>query len=293
MRGIVLAGGRGTRLWPITQATNKQLLAVHDKPMIHYPIATLMTAGIKDILVVCNPNDLESFRRLLGTGAKLGINFEYVAQTQPGGIAEGLIVGENFIQNESVCLILGDNIFHGPGLGRGLEEFRDPKGATVFAYHVSNPSQYGVVEFNSKGAVLSIEEKPTSPKSNWAIPGMYFLDNSCIDRAKKTIRSKRNELEITSVLNSYLQDNLLNVSILPRGTAWLDTGTINDLNDAASYFRLLEDRQGTKVSCLEEVAWRLGLISSEELALLCREYVGSPYGQYLDSILDENYMRNW
>lgn len=293
MRGIVLAGGRGTRLWPITQATNKQLLPVHDKPMIHYPIATLMTAGIKDILIVCNPGDLENFRRLLGTGAKLGINFEYQVQSQPGGIAEGLIIGQDFIQNEPVCLILGDNIFHGPGLGRGLEEFRNPKGATVFAYHVSNPSQYGVVEFNSGGVVISIEEKPINPKSNWAIPGIYFLDNSCIYRARKSIRSNRNELEITSVLNSYLQENSLNVSILPRGTAWLDTGTINDLNDAATYFRLLEDRQGTKVSCLEEVAWRLGLISSEELMLLSKEYGDSPYGRYLYSILDENYMRDW
>jgi glucose-1-phosphate thymidylyltransferase len=293
MRGIVLAGGRGTRLWPITRAINKQLLPIHDKPMIHYPIATLMTAGITEILVITNPEDGDDFKKLLGDGSNYGIRFEYAVQPKPGGLAEALLIGSKFIGDHSVALILGDNIFHGPGLGRRLEEFANPKGATVFAYHVSDPTQYGVVQLDSNGQVQSIEEKPSVPKSNWAIPGLYFFDSSCAERAKHAVRSQRNELEITSVLNSYLQDKVLDVSILPRGTAWLDTGTVSNLNDAATYFRLLEDRQGTKVSCLEEVAWRLSLITSKKLESLAESYKGSPYGHYLESLLLESHTREW
>jgi glucose-1-phosphate thymidylyltransferase len=293
MRGVVLAGGRGTRLWPITRAINKQLLPIHDKPMIHYPIATLMTAGITEILVITNPEESNDFKKLLGDGSNYGIQFEYAAQPEPGGLAEALLIGSDFIGNHSVALVLGDNIFHGPGLGRRLEEFTNPKGATIFAYHVSDPTQYGVVQLDRNGQVQSIEEKPAVPKSNWAIPGLYFFDNSCVQRAKNAVRSERNELEITSVLNSYLQDKALEVSILPRGTAWLDTGTVGSLNDAATYFRLLEDRQGTKVSCLEEVAWRLNLISSEKLQSLTESFKGSPYGHYLESLLRETHTREW
>jgi glucose-1-phosphate thymidylyltransferase len=293
MRGIVLAGGRGTRLWPITRAMNKQLLPIHDKPMIHYPIATLMTAGITEILVITNPEDGDDFNKLLGDGSNYGIRFEYAVQPKPGGLAEALLIGSEFIGDHSVALILGDNIFHGPGLGRRLEEFANPKGATVFAYHVSDPTQYGVVQLDSNGQVQSIEEKPAVPKSNWAIPGLYFFDSSCVERAKHAVRSQRNELEITSVLNSYLQDKILDVSILPRGTAWLDTGTVGNLNDAATYFRLLEDRQGTKVSCLEEVAWRLSLITSKKLQSLAESFKGSPYGHYLESLLLESHTREW
>ena len=293
MRGIVLAGGRGTRLWPITRAINKQLLPIHDKPMIHYPIATLMTAGITEILVITNPEDGDDFNKLLGDGSNYGIRFEYAVQPKPGGLAEALLIGSEFIGDHSVALILGDNIFHGPGLGRRLEEFANPKGATVFAYHVSDPTQYGVVQLDSNGQVQSIEEKPAVPKSNWAIPGLYFFDSSCVERAKHAVRSQRNELEITSVLNSYLQDKILDVSILPRGTAWLDTGTVGNLNDAATYFRLLEDRQGTKVSCLEEVAWRLSLITSKKLQSLAESFKGSPYGHYLESLLLESHTREW
>lgn len=293
MRGVVLAGGRGTRLWPITRAINKQLLPIHDKPMIHYPIATLMTAGITEILIITNPEEVADFKKLLGDGSNYGISFEYAIQSEPGGLAEALLIGSDFIGNQSVVLILGDNIFHGPGLGRRLEEFNNPKGATIFAYHVSDPTQYGVVQLDRDGRVLSIEEKPVAPKSNWAIPGLYFFDNSCVQRARDAVRSERNELEITSVLNSYLQDKAVEVSILPRGTAWLDTGTVGSLNDAATYFRLLEDRQGTKVSCLEEVAWRLSLISTEKLESLTESFKGSPYGYYLQSLLRESHTREW
>jgi len=293
MRGIVLAGGRGTRLWPITRAINKQLLPIHDKPMIHYPIATLMAAGITEILIITTPEDSNDFNNLLGDGSNYGIRFEYAVQPEPGGLAEALLIGSEFIAKHSVALILGDNIFHGPGLGRRLEEFTNPEGATIFAYQVSDPTQYGVVQLNVSGQPISIEEKPMAPKSNWAIPGLYFLDNSCVQRAKNAVRSERNELEITSVLNSYLQDKVLGVSILPRGTAWLDTGTVSSLNDAATYFRLLEDRQGTKVACLEEVAWRLSLISSEKLKSLTESYKGSPYGYYLESLLRDSYTREW
>lgn len=293
MRGIVLAGGRGTRLWPITRAINKQLIPIHDKPMIHYPIATLMTAGIREILIITNPKDIEHFKNLLGDGSDYGLSFEYAIQMVPGGLAEALILGEEFVGDDSVALILGDNIFHGSGLGRRLEEFAEPKGANIFAYHVSNPLQYGIVEFSKDGSILSIEEKPQQPKSNWAIPGLYFFDNTSIARAKACSRSLRGELEITEVLNSYLSDKSLHVSILPRGTAWLDTGTTADLNDAATYFRLLEDRQGTKVACLEEISWRLGLIDDAQLAKLAFSYEETPYSIYLHSLMRERLQRDW
>lgn len=293
MRGIVLAGGRGKRLWPITKSVNKQLLQVHDKPMIHYPIASLMTAGIREILVICNPNQLSNFQDLLGDGSNLGITFEFIQQDNPGGIAEAFLIAEEFINNESVALILGDNIFHGSGLGRALENFKNPDGATIFAYHVSNPSEYGIIEFNQDGTINSVVEKPKNSKSKWAIPGLYFFDNSVVERAKSCERSARGELEIISVLESYLNDQKLMVSILPRGTAWLDTGTIANLNDANNYFRLLEERQGTKVSCLEEVAWRLNYINDNQLRRIIDSFADTPYGEYLESLLDEDHSKNW
>jgi glucose-1-phosphate thymidylyltransferase len=244
-------------------------------------------------MIITTPGDAQAFVGLLGDGSQWGINIRYAQQPRPEGLAQAYHIGADFVGNDPSVLILGDNIFHGPGLGRRLEEFTNPKGATIFAYHVSDPTQYGVVHLDRNGQVQSIEEKPAVPKSNWAIPGLYFFDNSCVQRAKNAVRSERNELEITSVLNSYLQDKALEVSILPRGTAWLDTGTVGSLNDAATYFRLLEDRQGTKVSCLEEVAWRLNLISSEKLQSLTESFKGSPYGHYLESLLRETHTREW
>lgn len=291
MYGIVLAGGTGSRLWPITRGVSKQLLHVYDKPMVHYPIATLMAAGIRKILIITSPEDQDAFRRLLGSGSELGIEFHYKVQSQPKGLADAFIIGEDFLNGNKCALILGDNIFHGSGLGRQLMDYTDLVGAHIFAYRVADPRQYGVVEFDEEGNVLSIEEKPESPKSNFAVPGLYFYDESVVEIAKMVKPSARGEIEITSVNNAYLEQHNLRVSVLPRGTAWLDTGSVQALHDASSYIKILEDRQGTKVSALEEVAWRQGWISDEDLSKLASAYGASPFGSFLNSLLRDKYER--
>ena len=280
----MLAGGTGSRLWPITLGTNKHLLPVYDKPMIHYPIATIMAAGIREILIVCNPSDLDSYKKLLGDGSEIGVQFQFAIQENPRGIAESVIIAEEFLEDSSVCLILGDNIFHGSGLGRQLMENTEIDGAQIFAYGVSNPSDYGVIEFSDEGLPISIEEKPLEPKSNFAIPGLYFFDNSVIEIAKKVKPSLRGELEITDVIRNYMDNSKLHVSILPRGTAWLDTGSIQNLHDASSYIKVIEERQGSKVGCIEEVSWRLGWIEDSNLESIADRYANSPYGEYLRNL---------
>jgi glucose-1-phosphate thymidylyltransferase len=287
MYGIVLAGGTGSRLWPITRGVSKQLLHVYDKPMIHYPIATLMAAGIRKILIITSPEDRDAFHRLLGSGTELGVEFHYKVQETPRGLADAFILGEEFLNGNKSALILGDNIFHGSGLGRQLMDYTELDGAHIFAYRVADPRQYGVVEFDEEGTVISIEEKPVTPKSNFAVPGLYFYDESVVDIAKAVQPSARGEIEITSINNVYLQSNTLRVSVLPRGTAWLDTGTVQALHDASSYIKILEDRQGTKVSCLEEVAWRQAWISDEDLSALAHGYGSSPFGNFLNSLLED------
>jgi glucose-1-phosphate thymidylyltransferase len=289
MYGIVLAGGTGSRLWPITRGVSKQLLHVYDKPMVHYPIATLMAAGIRKILIITSPEDQAAFQRLLGSGSELGIEFHYKVQELPRGLADAFILGEKFLDGNKCALILGDNIFHGSGLGRQLMDYTDLVGAHIFAYKVSDPQRYGVVEFDADGKVISIEEKPKQPKSNFAVPGLYFYDESVVEIAKEVKPSPRGEIEITSVNNEYLNSNNLRVSVLPRGTAWLDTGTVQALHDASSYIKVLEDRQGTKVACLEEVAWRQGWITDEDVAKLAKSYGSSPFGDFLNLLLlDQN-----
>lgn len=285
MRGIILAGGTGSRLWPSTISVSKQLLPVYDKPLIHYPLATLMAAGIREILIITRPEDLESFVKLLGDGSRIGISISYKTQQHPRGLAEAFIIGEEFINGGNCALILGDNIFHGAGLGRQLADFNEIEGANIFAYRVSEPSAYGVVEFETSGKVISIEEKPEHPKSKFAVPGLYFYDNKVVDFAKSLKPSFRNELEITDLNNLYLLANQLNVTLLPRGTAWLDTGSPQSLHDAATYVRIMEERQGAKVACLEELAWRMEWISTSELDNLASSYGGSTYGAYLKSII--------
>jgi len=293
MRGIVMAGGNGSRLWPVTMATNKHLLNVYDKPLIHYPIATLMAAGIRDLLLITKQEDIESFTKLLGNGGDLGLKISYKVQDSPGGIAQAFTLGEEFIGDQNVALILGDNIFHGSGLGRKLSMYNTLKGAQIFAYPVSDPGRYGVVEFDSNsGKVLSIEEKPLIPKSTYAIPGLYFYDNLVCSIAKGLKPSNRGELEITDINKVYLESNSLCVEVLPRGTAWLDTGTVSSLHDASTYIRILEDRQGRKVACLEELAWRLGWISDEQLMLNSKKYANSTYGGYLMSLLNLKELRD-
>ena len=293
MRGIVMAGGNGSRLWPVTMATNKHLLNIYDKPLIHYPIATLMAAGIRDLLLITKQEDIESFTKLLGNGGDLGLKITYKVQDSPGGIAQAFTLGEEFIGNQNVALILGDNIFHGSGLGRKLSIYNNLKGAQIFAYPVSDPGRYGVVEFDSNsGKVLSIEEKPLIPKSTYAIPGLYFYDNRVCSIAKDLKPSNRGELEITDINKVYLESNLLCVEVLPRGTAWLDTGTVSSLHDASTYIRILEERQGRKVACLEELAWRLGWISNEQLMLNSKKYANSSYGVYLMSLLNQKELRD-
>ena len=284
MKGIVLAGGTGSRLWPITLGTNKHLLPVYDKPMIHYPIATVMAAGIREILIVCNPSDLDSYKKLLGDGSEIGVQFHFAIQENPRGIAESFIIAKEFLEDSPVCLILGDNIFHGSGLGRQLMENTEIDGAQIFAYGVSNPSDYGVIEFSDEGLPISIEEKPLEPKSNFAIPGLYFFDNSVIEIAKSMKPSLRGELEITDVIRNYMDNSKLHVSILPRGTAWLDTGSIQNLHDASSYIKVIEERQGSKVGCIEEVSWRLGWIEDSNLESIADRYANSPYGEYLRNL---------
>jgi glucose-1-phosphate thymidylyltransferase len=285
MKGIVLAGGTGSRLWPITKGVSKQLLPVYDKPLIHYPIGTLFLAGIREILIITTSEDLASFQRLLGDGSLYGAKFSFAVQPKPNGLAESFIIGESFISNDNVALILGDNIFHGVGLGKQLKEITMANGATIFAYKVSDPHRYGVVEFSDNGEVLSIEEKPTKPKSNYAVPGLYFYDSQVVEIAKSVTPSERGELEITSVNEVYLSQGKLTTRILERGTTWLDTGTIQTLHAASSYVQIIEERQGSKISCLEEIAWRNGWISDSELVAVTISYRNNPYGEYLAHLI--------
>ena len=286
MKGIVLAGGTGSRLWPITLGVSKQLLPVYDKPLIHYPIATLFLAGIKEILIITTPDDLEVFKKSLGDGSQFGARFEYAIQKQPKGIAEAFIVGEEFVGKEKVALILGDNIFYGQGLGFQLKTHLDIEGAHIFAYKVFDPHRYGVLEFDSSGKVLSLEEKPSHPKSNYVVPGLYFYDNSVIEKSRKVLPSARGEKEITSINQMYLQEEKLHTTLLERGTAWLDTGTFDSLHSASSFIRVIEERQGLKVSCLEEISWRNEWINDSELRELAKNYQSSPYGKYLEGLLN-------
>ena len=285
MKGIVLAGGTGSRLWPITWGVSKQLIPVYDKPLIHYPISTLMLAGIREILIITTPHDQESFKRLLGDGTKYGVKFSFAVQESPDGLAQAFIIGESFIGSSSCALVLGDNIFHGDGLGTQLKALSNVDGAHIFAYKVRDPERYGVVEFDSKGKVLSIEEKPISPRSSFAVPGLYFYDNSVVEIAKSIKPSARGELEITSVNQAYLEQGNLHTTVLDRGTAWLDTGTFESLNAASAFVQIIEERQGLKISCLEEVAWRNGWISDSDLKARADEYKSSPFADYLRGLL--------
>jgi len=286
MKGLVLAAGKGSRLWPITRGLSKQLLPIYDKPLIHYPIATLMLANIREILVIVSPDDLSQFERALGDGSSLGIEIRFAVQDEPRGLAEAFIIGEKFIQNSPSALILGDNIFYGQGLGVQLQSFKQISGAHIFAYRVKDPERYGVVEFSESGKVLSIEEKPKSPKSDYAIPGLYFCDPAVIEIAKNVKPSARGELEITSILQTYLDSGSLKTTILERGTAWLDTGTFESLHAASSFIKIIEERQGFKVSCLEEIAWRNKWITDNDLEKLAQDYGPSEYKNYLLSLLN-------
>lgn len=285
MKGIVLAGGTGSRLWPITWGVSKQLLHVYDKPLIHYPISTLMLAGIREILVITTPQDQESFIRLLGDGERYGVSFSFLTQESPDGLAQAFLIGERFIGRDSCALVLGDNIFYGDGLGTQLKEILNVDGAHIFAYKVKDPERYGVIDFDTSGKVTSIEEKPAKPKSQYAVPGLYFYDNSVVEIAKSVKPSSRGELEITSVNQEYLNAGKLQARVLERGTAWLDTGTFESLNSASAFIQIIEERQGQKVSCLEEVAWRNGWISDSELSARADEYKSSPFASYLRSLL--------
>jgi glucose-1-phosphate thymidylyltransferase len=285
VKGIVLAGGTGSRLWPITFGVSKQLLPVYDKPLVHYPISTLMLTGIREILIITTPQDQESFKRLLGNGKKYGVSFSFAIQDNPEGLAQAFIIGEKFIGENPSALILGDNIFYGSSLGMQLKELTEPDGAIIFAYKVKDPERYGVIDFDSSGKVTSIEEKPSKPKSQYAVPGLYFYDNRVVEIAKSVKPSSRGELEITSVNQEYLKARKLQARVLERGTAWLDTGTFESLNSASAFIQIIEERQGQKVSCLEEVAWRNGWISDSELAARANEYKSSPFASYLRSLL--------
>ncbi|HPE82435.1 MAG TPA: glucose-1-phosphate thymidylyltransferase RfbA [Aequorivita sp.] len=281
MKGIILAGGSGTRLHPITLALSKQLMPVYDKPMIYYPLSTLMIAGIRDILIISTPQDLPLFKQLLGDGKKLGCNFQYAEQANPNGLAEAFIIGKDFIGNDKVALILGDNIFYGSGLKELLQSNNNPDGGVIYAYHVLDPERYGVVEFDKSGKALSIEEKPKNPKSNYAVPGIYFYDNSVVEIAANIKPSPRGELEITDVNNEYLKQGKLSVSILDKGTAWLDTGTFASLMQAAQFVEVIEERQGLKIGAIEEAAYEMGYISKEQLIALAEPLLKSGYGKHL------------
>ncbi|GKV71690.1 glucose-1-phosphate thymidylyltransferase RfbA [Arthrobacter sp. KFRI-F3372] len=287
MRGIILAGGTGSRLHPITLGISKQLVPVYDKPMIYYPLSTLILAGIRDILIITTPQDAEQFQRLLGDGSQFGVNLSYVQQPTPDGLAQAFILGADHIGNDTVALVLGDNIFYGQGMGTQLRRHANIKGGAVFGYWVKDPSAYGVVEFDKDGKALSLEEKPASPRSHYAVPGLYFYDNDVIDIAKGLKPSARGELEITDVNKVYLERGDLQVEILPRGTAWLDTGTFNDLSDASNFIRTVENRQGQKIGAPEEIAWRLGFLTDDDLRRRAEPLVKSGYGSYLLELLDE------
>jgi glucose-1-phosphate thymidylyltransferase len=287
MKGIVLAGGTGSRLWPITKGISKQLLPVYDKPLIHYPLGTLFLAGIREILIITTPEDLPAFKRLLGDGSQYGVSFDFAIQDEPNGLAEAFLIGEKFINGKNVALILGDNIFHGIGLDKHLQSIDFKNGATIFAYRVADPERYGVVEFSIDNKVISIEEKPTKPKSHFAVPGLYFYDETIVEIAKTIKPSARGELEITAVNENYLAKGKLTTKILERGTTWLDTGTIQTLHAASSYVQIIEERQGSKISCLEEMAWTNGWISSTELEVLAKNYGANPYGLYLSQLLSK------
>ena len=281
MKGIILAGGSGTRLHPLTLAMSKQMMPIYDKPMIYYPLSVLMMAGINEILIISTPQDLPNFERLLGTGEKLGCKFSYVVQEVPNGLAQAFVLGEKFIGKDKVALVLGDNIFYGVGLGRMLQKINDPDGGVVFAYHVSDPERYGVVDFDEHHNVLSIEEKPEKPKSNYAVPGLYFYDNSVVEISKNLKPSPRGEYEITDVNKEYLKRKKLKVSILDRGTAWLDTGTFASLMQAGQFVQVIEERQGLKIGCIEEIAFKMGFITKEQLITIATPLTKSGYGTYL------------
>lgn len=285
--GIVLAGGKGSRLWPATLGVSKQLLNVYDKPLIHYPIATLMLAGIRDIIIITTPEDQNAFVRTLGNGESLGVHFEYLTQPEPKGLAEAFLISEKYIGKNSCALILGDNLFHGSGLGRHLSQFAKISGAQIFGYKVADPERYGVVSFDESGQVKSIIEKPIKPNSKYAVPGLYFYDDSVFEVAKLIEPSSRGELEITSINQHYLEQGMLNVSILPSGTAWMDTGTFDSLHDASSYIRALQDRQGGKISCLEEIAFTQGWVDRHQLQLLAKKYGETEYGNYIRNLAVE------
>ncbi|RHW25437.1 glucose-1-phosphate thymidylyltransferase [Nocardioides immobilis] len=287
MRGIILAGGTGSRLHPITLAVSKQMMPIFDKPMIYYPLSTLMLAGIRDILLITTPHEVNQFRRLLGDGERFGIRVDYAVQPSPDGLAQAFLIGEDHLAGERAALVLGDNIFYGPGMGSRLRRFDSLDGAAVFGYRVANPTEYGVIEFDKSGRALSLEEKPARPRSPFAIPGLYFYSSDVVERAKLLRPSRRGELEITDLNRTYLEEGRLQVEVLPRGTAWLDTGTFEDLNDASNFVRALEARQGTKIGAPEEVAWRMGYIDDDGLRELATALLKSGYGAYLLELLEE------